>query len=126
MKTLTNILIGDIEFSVDYYLGGDWKFLAMVTGIDSATSTYACIWCKCPAIERHDIAQKWSIADVEYGARTIEENTTISRSRVKKFNVSNSPIFPMIPLTHVVVDNLHMFLRVADTLIELLILEHVD
>ena len=74
MERLTSIVVGDIEFNIDYYLGGDWKFLAMVTGIDSATSTYACIWCKCPAIERHDTQQRWSIADVSYGARTIEEN----------------------------------------------------
>ena len=30
-------------------------------------------------------------------------------------------IFPMIPLTREVVDNLHMFLRVGDTLIDMLI-----
>lgn len=42
---------------------GDWKFLAMVTGIDSATSIHACNWCKCPALERYDCIQKWSISD---------------------------------------------------------------
>ena len=96
----------------------------MVTGIDSATSTYACIWCKCPALERHDCAQRWSITDTRLGARTTEENLTIARSRTKtKFNVSHEPIFPMIPLSRVVVDNLHMFLRVADTLIDMLLME---
>ena len=49
------------------------------------------------------------------------KKTTISQSRAKKY-VSNPPIFLTIPLTHVIVDNLHMF-RVADTLIDLLILE---
>ena len=106
-----------------YFLGGDWKFLAMITGIDSATATHACIWCKCPAIERHDTSQKWSISDTSFGARTIEENMTIATSRSKKYNISHPPLFPCIPLTRVVVDNLHMFLCVADTLIDLLILE---
>ena len=32
-----------MQFTVTYYPGGDLKFLAIVTGIDSATSTYACI-----------------------------------------------------------------------------------
>ena len=123
VEKLTSILVGEIEFAIDYYLGGDWKFLAMVTGIDCATSTYAYIWCKCPAIERYGITQKWSISNVEYGARTMEENTRISQSRGMKYNVSNSPLFRTIPLTHVVVDNLHMFLRVADTLIDMLLLE---
>ena len=123
VKQLTRINIGEIEFEIMYFLGGDWKFLAMITGIDLATATHACIWCKCPAIERHDSTQKWSISDTSFGARTIEENMTIATSRSKKYNVSHPPLFPFIPLTRVVVDNLHMFLRVADTLIDLLILE---
>ena len=123
VEKLTKIIVGDIEFELVYYLGGDWKFLAMITGIDSATSTYSCIWCKCPAIERHDSSQKWSISDVRFGARTVEESTSIALSRSKKYNVSHPPMFQTIPLTRVVVGNLHMFLRVADTLIDLLILE---
>ena len=95
----------------------------MITGIDSATATHACIWCKCPAIERYDSSQVWSISDINFGARTIEENTRIASSRVKKYNVSHPPLFPTIPLTRVIVNNLHMFLRVTDTLIDLLILE---
>lgn len=59
--------------------------------------------------------------DTEFGTRTIEENIEISSSSTKQYNVSSPPIFPMIPLTHVVVDNLNMFLRVADTLVDLLI-----
>ena len=101
-----------------YYLGGDWKFLAMATGIDSASSEYACIWCKCPALERHITHEKWSIPDAKCGARSIEENVRIASSRHKQFNVSRQPLFPTIPLTRVVVDNLHMFLRVGDVLID--------
>lgn len=75
----------------------------------------------CPSLERYDSSQRWSISDPAHGARTIEENTTIARSRSKRYNVSREPIFKTIPLTRVVVDNLHMFLRVADTLIDLLL-----
>ena len=32
-------------------------------------------------------------------------------------------LFPMVPLSNVVIDNLHLFLRVADVLIDLLIVE---
>ena len=35
--------------------------------------------------------------------------------------MSHMPIFRTIPLTRVVVDNLHMFLRVADTLVDTLV-----
>ena len=121
VQTLKTILINDNTYSIKYYLGGDWKFLAMVTGIDSTSCEYACIWCKCPALECHITDERWSISDTKYGARSIEENIRIASSPIKQFNVSHQPLFPTIPLTHVVVDNLHMFLRVGDTLIDLLI-----
>ena len=37
--------------------------------------------------------------------------------------MSNPPLFCSIPLTNVVIDNLHLFLRVADRLVDLLIVE---
>ena len=123
VEKLHKLSVHNLDLNVTFFLGGDWKFLATITGIDAATSTHACIWCKCPAIERHDSTQVWSISDINYGARTLEENISIESSRSKKYNVSHPPIFQTIPLTRVIVDNLHMFLRVADTLIDLLLLE---
>ena len=108
VESIEQIIVRDLDFDVLFYFGGDWKFLAMATGIDAATSTHACIWCKCPAIERHDSEQVWSISDVSLGARTIEENVTIGSSRSKRYNVSHPLLFPTIPLTRVVVDNLHV------------------
>ena len=46
-----------------------------------------------------------------------------SAPTTKKFNVSNLQLFPSIPLTNVIVDNLHLFLRVSDVLIDLVIVE---
>ena len=89
MKELGNgITVRDRQF----YMGGDWKFLAMITGIDLASSTHACILVQAPS----DSTQKWSISDCEFGARTIEESTTITQSRKKKytdFNNNPSPGF---------------------------------
>ena len=50
------------------------------------------------------------------------EYSRLPKSR-QKFNVSNPPLFPTIPLSHVVIDNLHLFLRVSDVLIDLLVTE---
>ena len=71
-----------MKFSIS--LVGIGNSLAMVTGIDSASSNYA--WCKCPALEHFDSGQQWSISDVSCGARM---NISIADSRKKKFNVSN-------------------------------------
>ena len=99
--------------------------MALVTGIDAANSRYACLWCKCPEEERHRMDLEWSLVDIVKGARTIEEtltNSTHPKSR-KKYNVSSRPLFPTIPLKRVVIDPHHLFLRVTDNLINLLITE---
>ena len=125
VEELMEVHVNGIDFKIVYYLGGDWKFLAMVTGIDAASSDYACIWCKCKKDDRGDIQRQWSMSNKDLGARTIDENielATRTRSR-KAFNVSNEPLFHTIPLTNVVIDNLHLFLRTSDVLIDLLIVE---
>ena len=57
VESIKQISVRDLAFDVLFYLSGDWKFLAMATGIDAATSTHACIWCKWPPIEHHDSEQ---------------------------------------------------------------------
>ena len=54
-------------------------------------------------------------------ARTIEEITRLSTQ--KKFNCKARPLFDFIPMDHVVIDTLHLFLRISDVLIDLLIRE---
>ena len=107
VRRLTALEI-EVTYSIQYYLGGDWKFLAIVTGIDSAKSEFACIWCKCGKGERHDMSKCWSILDPAFGARTVEENIKLSQQRKKTYNVSHPPLFPSIPLQCVVIDNLHV------------------
>ena len=121
----SGIEVDGVHYKIECYLGGDWKFLAIITGINSASGRYACIWCKCPAEDRHDVSKKWSITDPKFGARSIEESISISKlpNSRRSFGIKFPPLFTTIPLSHVVVDNLHMFLRIADTLINLLIVE---
>ena len=52
VERLTCIEVQGITYNLEYYLGGDWKFLAIVMGIDSARSEYPWIWCKCSKEER--------------------------------------------------------------------------
>ncbi len=81
----------EVDGVMYHYLGADCKFLAIVTGIDCASSEYARIWCKCKSSERCDTTVKWSASDPSSGARTVEENIELSqlpRSR-KKYNVSH-------------------------------------
>ena len=109
------------RFEVDFHLGADWKFLATVCGIESLNCTHACIWCTCPKNQRHDGEKEWSLTDVSKGARTVElisEGSKLS-AKSKKFNCVRVPLFPMIPISRVVIDNLHLFLRIMDNLVNL-------
>lgn len=119
------LVVGGQTLTLQYFLGGDWKFLALVCGLDAANSTYSCIWCKFPASERWNMDLEWSITDTAKGARTIEEITRLAQKpkSTERFNCSHSPVFSFIPMHYVVIDSLHLFLRVCDLLINLLIQE---
>lgn len=124
---IDTIKIGQYEFKIEFMLGADWKFLAMSVGIESATADYFCIWCKCKADERYDTSKTLSISDTQKSARTISEIQELASLRKKKGNQKygciNQPLFPTIQIDHVIPDILHLFLRISDTLINLLIME---
>lgn len=94
------------------------KFLYAVMGIDGFNFTFCCLWCKCPSKDRWNMETEWSMSDVNKGARTVEDIVECANERAKKirFNCFSSPLFPSIPVTKVVLDTLHLFLRVADEL----------
>lgn len=102
VEQLQKIEVAGITYELEFFMGGDWKFLAMVTGIDSASCAYSCIWCKCKADERYDADREWSISDPSKGARSTHENITLSPLPCtrKQHNVSRLPLFPTIPLDH--------------------------
>ena len=71
--------------------------------------------------ERYDTRRKWSLTDKLFGARDSKE---IARhAKGKKCNCKNNPLFSFIPISHVIFDTLHLFLRISDNLIDLLITE---
>lgn len=121
-STLQSIELNGNTHSIEYFLGGDMKFLATVCGIQAANSTFSCVWCKCPAADRWDMSKDWSVFDPSKGGRTVSEiERNIKLSKPKRFGCCNSPIFKFIPIDHVIIDLLHLFLRVADLLINLFI-----
>lgn len=44
-------------------------------------------------------------------------------AKSKRYNCKTNPLFNFIPIDHVVIDTLHLLLRISDNLIELLIRE---
>ena len=116
MEDLKEITVNEKKYNIEYFLGGDWKFLATVCGLGPANQEHACIWCKCPRLKRSDTTKTWSLADSALGARTLDEMSL--HSRRKQFNCKNTPLFSFVPLHHVIIDTLHLFLRISDNLID--------
>ena len=109
MKDIKSMTIEDITYTIEWFLGADLKFLALCTGLSAANSKYAYIWCKCPSEDRH-ITKKWSINDVEKGARTIDEIQKLlalpkhkRKQKVgEKYGCKEQPLFPFIPIDHTI------------------------
>ena len=121
MATLKTITYAGASFKLEFFLGGDWKFLATVCGIGPANQNIACIWCLCPRVLRHDVSREWPLNDKETKvSRTIDSIKKDSIS--KKNNCQHVPLFDFIPMDHVIIDTLHLFLRIPDVLSENLIL----
>ena len=96
--------------------------MALIAGVNSASGCYACIWCKCPAKQQYDTSQILSLIDVNSGAQTVEYTIKVAKLPQSTCNFWG-PVFERIPLHHVVIDYLYLFLHVTDTFIDLIILE---
>ena len=46
------IKIDDKTYHLEFFLGGDYKFLLLLMGMKNATSNYSCLWCKIPKDDR--------------------------------------------------------------------------
>ena len=121
LKTLT---VDQYNFEIEYFLCSDLKFLAIVCGIEAATSKYSCIWCKCPSSECYDTSKEWSFSDTEKGARTNDDIISCHKQRKSlKFGCIHPPLFQNVAIDHVIPDILHLYLRITDILFNLLILD---
>jgi hypothetical protein len=49
----------DIHWKVEFWFTGDWKYMALVLGINGPTSNYFCLWCGCHKNERWDMNKSW-------------------------------------------------------------------
>ena len=122
VKNLQSVTVDGVVYDIEYFFGADMKFLAICMGIESATSTYSCVWCKCPAIDQYDINKVWSVTNPEEGTRSIKEIQELSKLRKreqksKNYGCIKELLFSSIAVDHVIPDILHLFLRVYDVLL---------
>lgn len=117
-----NSLVKDRKITVDgktvpleFYLGGDYKFLLIAMGMKGATSNNSCIWCKLHKNERCNMSHSCEYFRGEMARR-------VDSSWPKQPGCHSAPFFH-IPIDNVILDELHLMLRITDRLEEGLILD---
>ncbi|KAJ7327833.1 hypothetical protein OS493_026112 [Desmophyllum pertusum] len=104
------------EVELEFFLGGDMKFLLMILGLSSATADYACLWCKIHKDNRWDTSKHMGYYNEEPIRRTLEEIKSLCHSK-DNFGCIHQPLLD-IPITHIVPDELHLLLRITDKLLQ--------
>ncbi len=113
------------DINIEFFLGGDYKFILMMLGLKGAISNYACAWCKIHKDERWKMDQHYSYYNEPTLSRSLEEIMAMSKKSTDNFCCQHQPLLN-IELDHVVPDELHLLLRVTDILTENLIQECLD
>ena len=109
-----SISIDGVDVELEFFLGGDMKFLLMILGLSSATADYACLWCKIHKDFRWDTSKPMNYYNEE--PITLEEMKKHCHSK-DNFGCIHEPLLN-IPTTHVIPDELHLLLRITDKLLQ--------
>ena len=109
--------VGEKTVNLELFFGGDYKFLLTVMGLQNATSNHSCIWCKIHRESRWDMSYNLSHYKEAPLKRTLDEIMTMAGKGKNNYCCVNQPLIE-IDLDHIIVDELHLLLRVVDVLID--------
>ena len=120
LNQINEISLDDVSYKIVFHAGGDLKWLANCFGINAANSLYPCVWCT------WKMKNKLNIEDTEINfpiSRNHKEALSCSKKKDmdEKKGYLNKAIFPFISFDKVVVDILHLTLRITDKLFQLLL-----
>ncbi|CAB3986755.1 NACHT, LRR and PYD domains-containing 12 [Paramuricea clavata] len=112
-----SILINGEYVKLEFFLGGDLKFLLMIIGMDAASSKYACLWCLANKDDRWDTSKNLNYYYDGPKCRTLEDILKHFQCKSGNLGCINKPLLD-IDLDHVVPDELHLLLRVTFRLLK--------
>jgi hypothetical protein len=101
-------------------MGGDMKFLQLVLGLGGSLCNYSCPWCKVHKNQRDDMTKPLDF----YQTRGMQRTSQNLKEDVVKndFGVRAQPLVSVEP-EHIIIDELHLLLRICDKLLRNLILD---
>ncbi|GES84505.1 hypothetical protein GLOIN_2v1847779 [Rhizophagus clarus] len=89
---------------VELFFSGNWKFVALVLGINAATSNYFCLYCNCHKDKRYNMDKVWLNSKNTHGCK-------------------NTMLFQEIDQNNWIIDELHLMLQISDVLFQCLFYE---
>ena len=113
------------KVKLEFFLGGDYKFLLTVMGLKGATSLYACLWCKIHKDKRWETHKHFHHFNSPPMMRTLLEIKELVKKGNGDYCCVKEPLLN-IDLDHVIVDELHLLLRVMDVMLDNIITEVID
>jgi hypothetical protein len=108
------------HFDLDMLMGGDMKFLQLVLGLGGSLCNYSCPWCRVHKNQRYDMTKPLEF----YHTRGMQRTSQNLKEDVVKndFGVRAQPLVSIEP-EHIIIDELHLLLRICDKLLKNLILD---
>ena len=111
--------------NLEFFLGGDFKFILLMMGLKGATSHYASVWCEVHKDNRWDTSLPLHHNESNLKG-TIKEISELAKKKGKQNCCCEHTPLVTIELDHVILDELHLLLRILDVLIENLIQDALD
>ena len=108
-------------FNLEYFFCGDWKITSIVLGLNNATSNHPCIWCTANKSDFCDLEKNFSITDTKFFARSIDQHHNLMNKKKENLGYKCESLLKELSYNRCVIDLLHLFLRITDVLINLLI-----
>ena len=85
------ILIDGQEVKLEFFLGGDFKFLAMIMGLNSATANYSSLWCKIYKQNRWDTSKSCYFFHEDGQKTTLEKIKNLCQEKCDNFGCIHPP-----------------------------------
>ena len=101
-------------------MGGDMKCLQLGLGLDGSLCKYSCPWCRVHENQRNNMPKPLDF----YHTRGMQRTSQNLKEDVVKndFGVRAQPLVSIEP-EHIIIDELHLLLRICDKLLRNLILD---
>jgi hypothetical protein len=116
VKEIESINIDGKVFAIKKCFAGDLKFLATIFGINPANSDYPCLWCNCNLRNILDVNAVWPISRSHKEAL---ERIPL-KTKDQRQGYVREPLVDFVPFDSVLIDTLHLLLRITDKLFDVL------